>query len=386
MTVHLIRRRSIFLVLLPLFLILSAVLIFSPAPAASANSQADHTGSIPSTGRQAQPTPTDDQCLACHANPELKKDLPSGEPLSLYIDKTHLSESVHGQKNISCVQCHSTITGFPHPDFNPTDRRDVTLKMYTLCSQCHADNFKKAQDSVHAAALSAGNRNVAVCTDCHSAHDVTPPDQPRTRIPQTCAQCHSTIYAQYADSVHGSALTNDGNTDVPTCIDCHGVHNISDPTTASFRIKSPLICAKCHTDAHRMAKYNISTNVLNTYVSDFHGTTIELFAKQSPDAPTNKPVCYDCHGIHDIKKIDDPNSTVYKQNLLKTCEQCHPNATLASFTGAWMSHYNASPEKYPLVYYINLFYWILIPVSIGGMLAFISVDIYGRLRRRMTRQ
>lgn len=384
MTVQLIRRRSGLFLLLALFVSLSAALLLSRAPNASAHLRPDQAKFPAIAGPQPQTPPTDAQCLACHSNPDFKKDLANGEPLSLFVDNTHLAQSVHGQKNISCVQCHSNITGFPHPDFNPIDRRDVTLKMYTLCSQCHADNFKKAQDSVHAAALAAGDRNVAVCTDCHTAHDVTPPDEPRTRIPQTCAQCHSAIYSQYVGSVHGAALTNDGNTDVPTCIDCHGVHNISDPTTARFRITSPQICAKCHTDAHIMAKYNISTNVLNTYVADFHGSTVELFAKQSPDAATNKPVCYDCHGIHDIKKIDDPNSTVYKQNLLKTCEQCHPNATLGSFTGAWTSHYIASADKYPLVYYINLFYWILIPLSIGGMGLFIVLDLYRRVRRRVT--
>jgi predicted CXXCH cytochrome family protein len=367
MTVQTITRRSVLAFSLTLLLSLSTAFLLSLTSASSAQAQG--------------PAPTNDQCLACHSNPDLKKDLPSGEPLSLFVDQKHFADSVHGQKNLACVQCHSGITGFPHPAFNPTDRRDVTLKMYTLCNQCHADNYSKAQDSVHSSALAAGNHNAAVCTDCHTAHDVTPPDQPRTRIPQTCAQCHSAIYAQYADSVHGSALTS-GNPDVPTCIDCHGVHNIGDPTTAAFRLKSPQLCAKCHTDKAVMAKYGISTNVLNTYVADFHGTTVELFAKQSPDAPTNKPVCFDCHGIHEIKKIDNPDSTVFKENLLRTCQQCHPDANLNSFTGAWMSHYNASPQKYPLVYYINLFYWILIPVTIGGMLGFIALDIYRRLRRR----
>ncbi len=53
-----------------------------------------------------------------------------------------------------------------------------------------------------------------------------------------------------------------------------------------------------------MDKYGISTQVLNTYVADFHGTTVTLFEKQSPDAQTNKPVCYDCHGVHDIAATD----------------------------------------------------------------------------------
>lgn len=327
------------------------------------------------------PVLADPECLGCHSNSNLNRTLPSGEPLSLYVDAALVAESVHGKKNIACAQCHSTITRFPHPEFVVADRRDVTLKLYGQCRQCHAENYSKSLDSAHARALAAGERNAAVCTDCHTAHTVTPPDQPRARIPQTCAQCHSTIFDDYAKSVHGADVLNGANPDVPTCIDCHGVHNIGDPTTAAFRLKSPEICARCHTDPKRMAKYKISTNVLNTYVADFHGTTVQLFEKQSPATPTNKPVCYDCHGVHNIRKPDDPNATVFKENLLKTCQQCHPDATDKTFTAAWMSHFDASPAKYPLVYYVNLFYTILIPLVIGGMALFVALDIYRRVRR-----
>ncbi len=332
------------------------------------------------------PNPSNQACLSCHSNPTLVKNLPSGEPLSLYVDEKAMANSVHGQKNVACTQCHSNITGFPHPAFVVGDRRDVTLRLYPQCKQCHAEQYSKALDSVHAKGLAGGDRNAAVCTDCHTSHAVTPPEQHREHIPNTCAQCHSTIFDDYAKSVHGSDLVTGGNLDVPTCIDCHGVHNIGDPTTLAFRIKSPQICAKCHTDKNRMAKYKISTNVVNTYVADFHGTTVELFEKQSPDAPTNKPVCFDCHGIHNIRKIDDPKATVYKSNLLATCQQCHPDATENTFTESWMSHYDASPQKYPLVYYVNLFYTILIPLTIGGMLLFVALDINRRVGERLTRR
>ncbi|MEJ1644175.1 hypothetical protein SMA60_28565, partial [Escherichia coli] len=85
--------------------------------------------------------------------------------------------------------------------------------------------------SVHQNALAAGNTDAAVCTDCHNPHTqkrLTNPDTgkllgyARLHIPQTCAQCHSAIYDQYKESVHGKALTEDGNLDVPTCTDCHG--------------------------------------------------------------------------------------------------------------------------------------------------------------------
>jgi hypothetical protein len=134
-----------------------------------------------------------------------------------------------------------------------------------------------------------------------------------------------------------------------------------------------------------MAKYGISTNVLNTYVADFHGTTVTLFEKQSPDQPTNKAVCYDCHGIHNIKVVTDPEATVVKENLLMTCRQCHPDAT-ANFPASWVGHYRAGPTRHPLVYYVQLFYRIFIPGLIGFFVVFIALDMGRRVAGRAQRK
>jgi hypothetical protein len=135
-----------------------------------------------------------------------------------------------------------------------------------------------------------------------------------------------------------------------------------------------------------MAKYGLNTNVLDTYVADFHGTTVAIFERQSPDADVNKPVCYDCHGVHEISRVDDPQTGLEMQeNLLSRCQICHPDAT-AGFPSAWMSHYIPSPENYPLVYYVNLFYRFFIPVTLGGMALLVIMDagrlLLNRSRRR----
>jgi hypothetical protein len=72
---------------------------------------------------------------------------------------------------------------------------------------------------------------------------------------------------------------------------------------------------------------------------------------------------------------------VFRQNLLKTCQRCHPDAT-ANFPASWTSHYIASPDKYPVVYYVNLFYTILIPLVIGGMAGFVLLDAARRIINR----
>jgi predicted CXXCH cytochrome family protein len=338
-------------------------------------------------GPNQGPPPVDNSvCLACHSNSNLTFKLSAGETVSMFVDQSHYADSVHGQKKINCVDCHTNISSYPHPALAATSARDLSLQMNALCKSCHTQEFQNSLDSVHAKELAAGNRNAPVCTDCHTAHAVTALDTPRTRITDTCRSCHSAIYDQYKSSAHGAALlSSNSNPDVPTCVDCHGVHNISDPLTAAYRLKSPQLCAKCHTNTAIMSKYNISTNVLNTYVADFHGTTVQLFEKQSPDAATNKPVCFDCHGAHDIKGAKDPASTVFQANLLTTCQRCHPNATV-NFPASWLSHYDASPSRNQIIYYVNLFYWILIPLVIGGMLIFVLLDIRRRLKNRRPKE
>jgi hypothetical protein len=323
----------------------------------------------------------DSVCLVCHDKDGFSVELDSGETLSLTINSDAFGKSTHGSNKVTCVTCHSDIEGFPHPKRTTETLRDVKLKYYTSCQQCHAEQFNLTLDSVHQKSLAAGNKNAAVCADCHNPHTQqkiiddlgTLLPYARLQIPETCAKCHSAIYDTYKESVHGKALT-EGNPDVPTCIDCHGVHNIQDPTTTTFRNSTPYLCAKCHTNDTLMYKYGLSTEVLNTYVADFHGTTVVLFDKTFPDQPTNKPVCSDCHGIHDIMRVDDPKKGLsVRENLLARCQKCHPDAT-ANFPDAWLSHYIPSPDKYPMVYYINLFYKFFIPAVLGPMLILVVMD------------
>src|SRR5690606_3598676 len=117
------------------------------------------------------------------------------------------------------------------------------------------------------------------------------------------------IYGAYAESVHGAALL-EGDPNVPVCTDCHGVHGIPDPDTALFRLRSPEICAQCHANEDLMEEYGISTDVFDTYVADFHGTTVAIFEQTAPHQVPNEAVCYDCHGVHNILPTTDENSMV----------------------------------------------------------------------------
>lgn len=366
-------------------LIFIASLLLAGFALSTSKARAQEPTPAPSSPSAAVPTPagtaSNDACLACHGKPGMQTILASGETLYLSIDPSTYNNSVHGHGGYACTQCHTNITGYPHPALNIQNRRDVSLELTKTCTQCHENMAKLATNDAHQEAIKAGNKNAAVCTDCHGAHDITSPNQPRSRIPQTCQKCHSQIFNLYKDSVHGAALIGEGNPDVPSCVDCHNAHNVQGPSNSQFRLFSPQICARCHANKPLMEKYGINTDVFNTYLSDFHGTTVEMFQAVAPGQETNKPVCIDCHGVHDMKKVSDPNSTVVKDQVLVTCQKCHPGAT-ANFPSAWLSHYPPSPQHNQAVYYVNLFYKFFIPTLLGGMGLFVATDATRRLLNR----
>jgi hypothetical protein len=174
------------------------------------------------------------------------------------------------------------------------------------------------------------------------------------------------VAAIYASSVHGKDVTN-GNPDTPTCTDCHRAHDVAGPHKAEWQLRLPEMCGRCHADGPKMKKYGLSTNVLRTYLTDFHGKTASL--RRDQGKPVNGAVvarCPECHGVHDIQKTKDPQSRVIKANLLQTCRQCHAGAT-DNFPSAWLSHYDPGLHKAPLVYAVRIGYSVLIPIMIGGL-------------------
>ncbi len=320
---------------------------------------------------QADPS---EMCLGCHGDQTMTTKLPSGETLSLYVDQQAFARSVHGDK-LGCVECHGEMTDVPHPAKPFKTLQQLKMAYYEQCKRCHFANYTKSLDSVHFARLAKGDIRAPVCVDCHTAHAITRPDVPRSRISQTCARCHQKISEAYAKSVHGRALLEDGNRDVPVCTDCHRSHNISDPKTRAFLLSTPELCGSCHTDERIMKKYGLSTGVLTSYLSDFHGMTAALHKSQHAKPTGLTALCIDCHGIHDITKVRDPKSPVMQANLVETCRQCHPDAS-EKFPAAWLSHYEPSWKKAPLVYAVTVFYKIFIPFVIGGLVLQILLHLW----------
>jgi cytochrome b subunit of formate dehydrogenase len=269
------------------------------------------------------PKPTNEECLACHADASLTKDV-DGKQLSLQVKQDAFANSIHGMA-FTCVDCHSDIKQSPHE----------TTPAKVNCAQCHADAVQKYDAGFHSKSLHNGGTKAARCADCHgNVHEVVPSSDPksrvfRTNIPTTCGSCHGQKFvmegsgisekpfASYQESVHGKAVAA-GSEKAAVCIDCHSSHDIrtaADPHSPINKFNVPLTCAKCHADEKQV------------FMQSIHGTALAR-------GNTHAPACTDCHGIHLIKKHVDPTSSVAAQNLAKTtCGQCHENARMSDEFG-----------------------------------------------------
>jgi predicted CXXCH cytochrome family protein len=356
-----------------LALLLASITTLRSAPLLAADGHARSPGFV----TLALPLGTPEEsaaCLACHARKDLELVLESGEVTSLHIDPEVLRRSVHA--TLECTDCHRDLKGMGDghaaPSFPGARRLKMTLS--EQCKRCHFANYTKTLDSVHYARRCAGSEKAAVCTDCHGAHDVATANAPRSKISRSCAVCHEEIAATYAASVHGKALGEEENPDVPVCTDCHRAHAIRDPRTASWGLRMPEMCGNCHANPKIAGKYGLSTKVLSTYLDSFHGTTASLELAENNPHPIGA-LCTDCHGVHDIARTDAPGSKVMQANLAETCRRCHEGAPV-SFTAAWLSHYEPSLEKAPLVYLVKLFYAFLIPFVVIGLLLQIFLHLW----------
>ena len=293
------------------------------------------------------------------------------------MDPAALDSSVHAK--LSCFDCHFGFSTNQHPKRDFKTARDFSIAHAESCRRCHFDKYTKTLESIHYTMLSQGNLKAPVCTDCHGAHSVAQARVDRVKSARRCERCHADIYNTYVASIHGNALVNERNADVPICVDCHTAHTILDARTQDYREKVPEICGRCHGSTELMKKYGLNTGVVNSYLQDFHGVTLKLYKRQKTASTgvSRKSIatCVDCHGVHDITMTSGPGTNLVKARLVKRCQKCHPGAG-EDFPDAWLSHYEPSLSNAPLVFVINLMYAIFIPFMLIGLILQILLHIW----------
>ncbi len=296
-----------------------------------------------------------------------------------------LASSIHGSgsggSKLLCVDCHNDLGKYPHNKKNFENKREYSLDKVKTCQRCHYSHYTRTLDSVHYQQLKAGNFNAAMCTDCHGHHEIKKPNTPRIDINNRCAKCHQKIDKIYRESIHGKAMINENNQDVPVCTDCHTSHDIKNHGDTTFRVNAYKTCGGCHGDQNKMARYGISTNVLTSYLDDFHGASNRLYSKQKQHSEKLIATCFDCHGIHNIKSNKKIKTHAEaRANIVKMCQKCHANATPA-FSNAWLSHYTPTLQNAPLVWLIKWFYKIMIPLTVSGLVLHILLHFWRAANR-----
>lgn len=236
-------------------------------------------------------------CLSCHKLRDLpKKDQKINGPL---IDPLILARSVH--KDLSCLACHEEADSLPH----------FREKMKEVaCSSCHGEETQQMiSQSVH------GSRSS--CRNCHGGHDIESKVDFSAR---RCAACHPDAYGAYQKSIHGLAQKA-GHKEAARCHDCHGAHDIQkkgDARSRVYPLSLPHTCARCHVNPELIAKYKIpAPSAYQHYMDNIHGRAL------TKSGLLVAAVCSNCHGSHEILPAKDPQSSISRGRVPKTCGCCH---------------------------------------------------------------
>ena len=172
---------------------------------------------------------------------------------------THYMASVHAkprkddpsQANATCIDCHSAHYVFP---MDTKEGQDFRMTTPEVCGRCHEKQLKAYDTSVHGLAVHRfGNKEAAVCADCHTAHDISvaKEDPAKLRITQNCGSCHEDAYKSYRHTYHGQVAAL-GYTHTAKCFDCHAHHTtakVEDPVSKVHRDNRLKTCKTCHKEA-----------------------------------------------------------------------------------------------------------------------------------------
>jgi len=203
-------------------------------------------------------------CVECHQDlwDAAKKDnkVKENARLGVVVQQIdHYMKSIHARPskadqsrtNATCYNCHDAHYIYPK---GSEQRAEWRLNIPNTCGNCHVKERADYATSVHGREV-LENRNpvAAVCSDCHSTHDVEDParDSTRLAITKNCGNCHSENLKTYTETYHGKINTL-GYAHTAKCFDCHGSHGIqrvADPKSSMHPTNRVETCRKCHQDA-----------------------------------------------------------------------------------------------------------------------------------------
>ena len=305
-------------------------------------------------------------CAFCH-----------NDVIEIHESSIHHIKTTEGVEDAAnCASCHGSHkilrTENPESKVNPKN-------LATTCGTCHDDPLfeekyemsvafpgKMYSQSVHGKHVMAGDTNAANCSTCHGVHDIKNRVQEGSKIsplnlPNTCIDCHEKEVNDYFNSVHWMRVQR-GIKDAPVCNDCHNEHSveeISGQGREANRLKMQQeTCIGCHENSRVAKKYGKKGGQVKQYLESYHGLAA---VRGDKDAA----LCVDCHSVHSILPSKNAKASTHKDNVTKTCQTCHPQATEV-FSKSY-SHQTESEEARAVEGLVtNIYFWLIVAV-IGGM-------------------
>jgi hypothetical protein len=268
--------------------------------------------------------------LACAQQQNTCLDCHSALDPPLQVTAEMFAQDIHSQKGLTCASCHGGDPTKADPDAMSKSAgfrgKIGRSQIPALCGSCHSDaafmrkynpslrtdQLGQYKTSVHGRLFAKGDRNVAVCIDCHGVHDLRPASDTRSKVhplnvAQTCSRCHADTthmkgyaiptdqFEKYNTSVHREAMVVRGDLSAPTCTTCHGNHGAAPPGVNSVQN----VCSTCHVFQNQM------------YEKSSHMTAFQA---------AGLPGCVVCHSNHGISHPTDARLGTGPQAV---CMQCH---------------------------------------------------------------
>ncbi|MEW6427599.1 MAG: hypothetical protein AB1568_06145 [Thermodesulfobacteriota bacterium] len=360
----------------------------------------------------------DNGCTSCHADAEVAGDMHPVPLKPVNCDRCHgaiakvYKKSLHGQALEGgdeyaphCWDCHTKHNILPASD---KDSTIFIMNVPSTCSICHKEGspmtrthdisakniLENYEESIHGEGLYRKGLTVtAVCSSCHTAHNVLPHTDPsssisRENVVKTCMKCHQNIEAAHVKIVRGELWEKEPHK-IPACVECHAPHRARrvlyedsmndkfcmdchgkpelkkieangterslfvnlDDYRGSVHSEKGIACVKCHVNVNHQntpvckdsGKVDCSichADQTKLYQASTHGT---LHGKNDPNAPN----CNDCHGTHKILRRTNPESRTFARNVPDLCATCHREGEKAAlrYTGTQhdiIKHYQMS--------------------------------------------
>ncbi|MEW6195291.1 MAG: cytochrome c3 family protein [Bacteroidota bacterium] len=367
-------------------------------------------------------------CLDCHSDNTLTTER-NGKTISLFVNEKTFNSSIHNKikcldchddinpdeiphpehlKKVNCSKCHSTAVEHyerslhgeayrkgkylaptcetchgKHDILSSKNSKSKTYVMNipALCGKCHKEGTQVSKlstvyerqalddysESIHGEGLfKRGLIVTAVCTSCHTSHDILPHENSlssinKKNIAATCTQCHRQIEQVHTKVINGKLWEKEPHK-IPICIDCHQPHKIRrvfyaesfpdemcmrchgqkdlkkvvDGKTLSLYVDYDQFkksvhtnnsCFKCHTNVS-FSNNPVCLNSGKVDCSICHQTQnedyqISIHGVEHTKGNTNTPYCTNCHSTHNMQSKNSVSSPTFTRNVPELCAKCH---------------------------------------------------------------